>query len=92
MFRRQESTILDVVLDKAIYDLNNHAIGSPEYAKTLNAVATLHQIKEEGKPKSMSKDTILVVAGNILGILMIIHHEQLHPITSRALNLLLKPR
>lgn len=91
LFRRTEQTVLENVLDRALRELSNHSIDSQEYAKILEMVVKLHKMKEE-ESSSVSKDTILVVAANLLGIFMILKHEHVNVITSRAMNLLLKPR
>lgn len=41
---------------------------------------------------SISPDTILVVAGNLLGIVLILKHEKLDIITSKALGFVLRGR
>jgi|tagenome__1003787_1003787.scaffolds.fasta_scaffold20583129_2 Glu-tRNA(Gln) amidotransferase subunit E-like FAD-binding protein len=91
LFRRTEQTVLENVLDRALRELSNHSIDSQEYAKILEMVVKLHKMKEE-ESSSVSKDTILVVVANLLGIIMILKHEHVNVITSRAMNLLLKPR
>jgi hypothetical protein len=92
MSKSNESLLLEKALDRAIRDLGNHAVGSEEYSKTLDHVVTLHKMLVEEKTPSMSKDTMAVVGGNLLGILMIIKHEFVNVVTSRAVGLLLKPR
>jgi len=44
------------------------------------------------KSWKISPDTILVVAGNLLGIILILKFEQVDLLTSRALNFVLKGR
>jgi hypothetical protein len=90
--RRREPTLLELASDRAIRELSNHHIGSEEFMTTLEVVAKLHKMKEEAKPPSVSRDTLAVVAGNLLGIIMIIRHEHVNIIASRAMNLVLKPR
>lgn len=41
---------------------------------------------------SISPDTILVVAGNLLGIVLILKHEKIDIITSKALGFVLRGR
>lgn len=91
MFNRKP-TLLDIVTDNALIELNQLQVGTPEYAKTLDLVIELHGLKDKTKSPSVSKDTLAVVAGNLLGILMVIKHENVNVITSRAMNLLIKPR
>jgi hypothetical protein len=92
LFRTRESTLLERILDRTLRNLDGHEIGSTEYQKTLEAAIKLHRMKEEEKTKSVSKDTLLVVAANLLGIILIIKHEDVNVISSRAMNLILKPR
>ena len=42
--------------------------------------------------KTVSPDTILLVAGNLLGILAVLNYERVHVVTSKALGFILKPR
>lgn len=83
---------IEMAMDRAIRDLNNQPIGSPDYVKAMETVFKLHRLIEEDKSSTVSKDTLAVVIGNLLGILLIIMHEDVNVITSRALGLLLKPR
>jgi hypothetical protein len=85
-------SLLELAVEKAIRDLNLHVIGSEDYVRTLDALVKLHKMKLEEKASSVKKDTLLIVGTNLLGLLMIIKHEHVNIITSRAFSLLLKPR
>ena len=88
MFGTRELTLLDRLVDRTLRELNNHPIGSDEYVQTLDAAIKLHKLREEEKPKSVSKDTLLGVGANLLGIFMIIKHEHVNVITTKAMNLI----
>jgi hypothetical protein len=92
MPKRRELTSLEIALDRAIRELGHYPIGSANYLETMEIVLKLHRMKEEEKSESVSKNTLLVVAGNLLGIVLIINHEYFHPVMSRAMGLLLKPK
>jgi len=66
--------------------------GSEEYREALDALVKLHKMKEDEKPKPVSKDTLVIVGANLLGILMIISHERVNVVTSKAIGVLLRPR
>ncbi len=91
MFWKKTPTLLESEIDRAVRDLARHAVGSEEYEKTLATIVQLYQVKEEDKSKPVSKDTLATVGANLLGILMIIKHEHVNVITSRAMQLLIKP-
>lgn len=90
--RKREPTLLENAMEKALRELDGYSIGSGDYTKTLDQVIKLHKMIEDEKSSAVSKDTLAIVAANLLGIVMIIQHEHLHPITSRAMNLVIKPR
>lgn len=85
-------TPFDDALDRAIRDLNHHDVGSPEYTKTLNVVSQLSEMRLKQKPSPVSRDTLVIAGTNLLGIILIIKHEYLNVITSRAMSLVIKPR
>jgi hypothetical protein len=95
MFFKKEVPLSDRLIEEATVDtlrgLKTHPVTSEEYARTLDAVIKLRAMRSE-KPSSMDKNTRAVIGANLLGILMIIKHERVDIITSKALNLVLKPR
>ena len=92
MFLKRETSDLDFAVNKAIRSLNSHDVHSDEYAKTLDMIVKLHKMKMEETSKFVSRDTLAIVGSNLLGILMIIKHENVNVITSKAMSLILKPR
>jgi hypothetical protein len=83
---------LEKAVNTALNQLNYYETWSEEYARTLDALVKLHKMKEEEKPSSVSKDTMAIIAANLLGIFMIITHERVNVITSKAFGLLLRPK
>jgi hypothetical protein len=92
MSKSNEGPLLEKAIERAIRNLGNHEVTSDEYAKTLDHVVTLHKMLVEDKPAQVSKDTMAVVGANLLGIVLVIKHEFVNVVTSRAMGLLLKPR
>jgi hypothetical protein len=90
LFREPSSVELEV--ERALRELKNHPIGSEDYNKTLDSIVVLHRMKEEEKPSTVSRDTLVIVGTNLLGILMIIQHERVDIASRAAMNLLMKPR
>jgi hypothetical protein len=92
MFGGKSPTELEKQIDKAVRSLNHWEIQSEEYASILSTVAKLQEIKEKENPDRISKDTAAVIAANLMGIILIIKHEQVNVISTRALNLVMKLR
>ena len=49
-------------------------------------------VKQKELPSKVNRDTYIIVAGNILGILIIAFAEQNHVVVSKALSFVLKPK
>lgn len=90
--KSKEPSLLDREITRVLRELHACEIGSEEYTKHLNTLRLLNEIDATYQPKSVSRDTLAVIGGNLLGILMIIKHEHLNVISSRALQMILKPR
>jgi hypothetical protein len=65
---------------------------SEEYVKILDQLVRLHEMKQAEKPRQVSPDTLVLAGANLIGILLIINHERLHPLTTRAMNMAVTPR
>lgn len=96
IFKKQppEENRLDVRIDKLLFEMDDHHGDTEEYAKMVKQLTKLYAIqnqeKETLKSKSISKDTLLIVAGNLIGILMITDFERARVVTSKGLQLLAK--
>jgi hypothetical protein len=90
--RAKKPTQLEEAIDKAMQSLDSHSASSEEYAQILDQVAKLHKIKLDEQPDRVSMDTLAVISANLLGIMLIIRHEHVNVITSRAMNLVIKPK
>jgi len=84
--------LLESELEQSIRILRNHQTGSEEYEKTLRCVERLHDMIDEEKHSTVSKDVLASVGANLLGILMIIKHESVNVISSKALSFVIRPR
>lgn len=84
----KELTGLELVYDQAVRELLFKQVGSEEYEKTLAQVAKIHGLLKDEKSARVSRDTLAVIGANLLGILMIIRHENINVITSRAMGLI----
>ncbi len=72
--------------------LNSFQADSEDRQESLERLTLLYQMKEEEKSRSgISRDNVLVVVGNLLGILIIVNHENVNVITSKAIQLLIRP-
>lgn len=93
MFKaKQPKTPLQDAFDRALRKLDEHEVGSDEYNAVLEEVNKLHKMLVEDRPDQVSMDTAAVIAANILGILLIIRHEHVNVIASKAMERVLRPK
>lgn len=96
MFTKREKSkyqlMLEDELEGALRDLKSYETGSEDYVKTLGYVERIHGMIGEERPSVVSKDALLAVGANLLGILMIIKHENVNVITSKALSFVIRAR
>lgn len=86
MFAPKIPSLLDTEIDRAYRTLADNEVGSDEYETALDIVTKLHKVKAEDRNNSVSKDTMLAVGANLLGILIIINYEHTGIITSKAMS------
>lgn len=83
---------LDEVIEDALDYLKTCSVTDDDYDSTVAKVERLMEIKQQNKRDRVSMDTLAIVGGNILGILMIVGHEKAHVVTSKALSFVMKAR
>lgn len=93
MFTKTSATELmfDAEIQATLVKMKDLEKTDEKYGKLLEHVTKLHKLKAEEQPKKVNPDTKLIVAANIVGILAILNHERLHPITSKAMSFVAKP-
>jgi hypothetical protein len=85
---------LEEAINAALLDLQNHAPYTTEYIKALENIEKLYKLRAP-KPelqKPVSLDTVLTVAGNLAGIVIVLGYERAHVITSKAFGMIIKTR
>lgn len=87
-----EDSGLEKAIDTLLASMSTEHCDSEEYAKMVVSLEKLYKLKEIDAPKRVSPDTLAIIGGNILGIVMILTHEKAHVVTSKALGFVMKAR
>lgn len=90
MFTKKE-TWLDKEIARTDRRLKETMFGSEEYTKLFRFRLQLQELKN-GNSKPLSKETLVIAVTNLLGIILIIKHENVNVVTSKAMSLLMKAR
>jgi len=94
MFGRtaRADTILDAPIQRVLVELEEQGPDSQEYPALLSYLERLMRIKTDNRRERVSLDNLTLVAGNLLGILVIVAYEQKHVMVSKGLGFILKPK
>ncbi|MFL5660106.1 MAG: hypothetical protein ACJ8BW_02010 [Ktedonobacteraceae bacterium] len=85
------ATKLNAEILSALRKLDTLESDSKEYGEVVDRIAKLHELKTKERPKFVSADTALTVAANLIGIYWLTTYERSRPITSKAINFILRP-
>lgn len=90
-FNDEENDPVDDQIDAVLKSMDDEGVASEEYPKLLRHLERLHELKQKEQRKPISFDTIALIAGNLLGIIIIVAYEQKHVMTSKGLNQIIRP-
>lgn len=65
---------------------------SEEFVTMAEQLEKLYKMKSSDKTHRVSADALIAVAGNLLGITLIMNHERLHVVTTKALGFVMKSK
>lgn len=89
--RWRNPTPLDIAIAEILRDMQGYDPETPEYERLLTRLERLNKLRTEHRRWRFSPDTVLLVAGNLVGILIIVGYERGHVMTTRAKEYVLKP-
>ena len=90
--RKKKTDKLTEVIDALMDDMKKINPSCPRYTAMAKNLETLCNAQSKIKTPKISLDTILTVGGSIVGIVIIVGHEKLNVIASKALGFVIKGR
>lgn len=90
--KKDKRTNLEKEIDAVLDYMDNMSPDSEEYTTIVTNLERLYKAKADvdGRKRKISPDTILLVGGGILEILIILNYEKANVITSKAFGRILK--
>jgi hypothetical protein len=85
-----KKTGLQEAIEEVLSEMKGFTSDTEEYSTMVNQLTKLYKLKDIDKPQRVSLDTLFIVAGNLIGIVLIVGYERANIVTSKALNLLHK--
>lgn len=92
--KQHEPTEIDLAINRILERMQYVDPESDEYGTLVARLDRLHSMKiaEKNDRSKVSYDAMLTAGASILGILLIIGHERLNVITTKALGFVTKPK
>jgi len=90
--KTEEVNPFDLAITQALNDVQSLSPETPEYAKAMSNVGTLTKLKEQHSKRKVDPNVLVTAGANLTGILLILHYERIHVVTSKALGFVMKLR
>ena len=87
---QKQNEYIDDLINAELDKLVNTNLRDDQVKAIEAKVLILKEMKEEDN--GIDANTVALVAGNLLGILLILNHERMHVISSKALGFVMKGR
>jgi hypothetical protein len=91
-FERTKPSIFDEPIAKVLTEMNQYGPDSPEYSEMISHLDRLHKMKADERRNRVSPDTVAMICGNLLGILIIVAYEQKHVLVSKGLGFVIRTK
>lgn len=92
LFFKKSDNCLDEAIKQVLKKMKQVEPDSDEYGCMADNLEKLYKAKQLEKAKEISPDTILMVVANLVGIVIVLKHEQINVIAGKAFGLILKGR
>lgn len=92
IFRKDQEEPLDELINEVLSQMNTLGPDSDEYPRLMAYLERLHELKAKSRRDPVSSDTLALIAGNLMGILLIVAYEQKHVMTSKGFTQIIRPK
>jgi hypothetical protein len=82
--KKEPESPLDKQINAVLDDMSTKGVTSDEYPKLMSLLERLNGMKQKAKLPPVSRDTVVMVAGNFLIALLIVMYEQKHVMTTKV--------
>lgn len=89
---KKKETEFDDAIERVLETMNAEEVGSQEYKNAIVYLDRLVAMRQKDTPNRVTRDTIWIVGGGLLQVVLIVFAEQNHVIVSKALSFIMKPK
>jgi hypothetical protein len=91
-FTKKKPSVLDEHISDILDKMKMYGPDNEEYPRLIEQLERLNKLKCKERRFKFSPDTMLIVGGNLIGILIIVAYEQKHVIVSKGLGFIGKSK
>jgi len=91
-FVMKKTSALDEPIERVLYEMTLYGPDTDEYPALVEHLERLMTMKAQERKSRVSPDTMAMVVGNLLGILVIVAYEQKHVMVSKGLSFVFKAK
>lgn len=92
-FRRtKQEGPLDDQIGAVLLEMDGVGVSSEQYPKLMGYLERLTKLKDGEHPERLSRNTIAIVAGNVLVVLVTVAYEQRHILSTKSFIQLVRPK
>ncbi len=91
-FRNEKITPVDTLIESVQIEMRLVGVYSDEYPKLMAYLERLNEVKAKERRDPVSRDTVALVVGNLMGILLIVAYEQKHVMSAKGFNQIIQPK
>jgi len=91
-FFTEPPSILDEPIERLLTEMNTYGPDSEEYRVAVDYLERLVNLKANERRHNITPETMAIVLGNLLGILIIVAYEQKHVMVSKGMGLILRTK
>ena len=88
-FKKKENPF-DSQLRAAMLDLQQYETDSDEYQRQLDIVDRLIKIRQGEQPDRITRNTMLIVAANLVGLVVVVAADRVHVLSQKGFQSIMK--
>ena len=90
--KKDKRSLLEREIELVIKSMSNYPPNSAEYTAIAANLEMLYKSKANERTRRITPDTIAIIAGNLLGIALILGYEKTNIVTSKAMGFIIRGR
>jgi len=89
--KKNEAAQLQLTITRLIEEMDLYGPNTPEYTEAFQHLEKIYNLKTMNSPSKVDPNTMLLVAGNLLGIAIIVVYESRGALVGKATSFINKP-